>query len=188
MDASTEKKELRRLALARRDALSARERAAAGAEICRLLAALPELREAGTVLGYAAVGGECDLSALYETLAARGVRLAFPVCGADGRMEAFIPGGALVPGRFSIPEPDPAVSRLLAPEELDAVLVPCAAFDEDGKRLGRGGGYYDRYLPRCPRAKAILTAFEAQRLPRVPCEAHDLSFSLLVTEKGVFRK
>ena len=62
------------------------------------------------------------------------------------------------------------------------------AFDENGTRLGRGGGYYDRYLPRCARAKAILAAFEPQRLPRVPCEAHDLSFSLLVTEKGVFRK
>ena len=188
MDASTEKKELRRLALARRDALCEKPRAAAGAEICRLLAELPELREARTVLGYVAVGSECDLAALYEALAARGVRLAFPVCGADGRMEAFIPGGELVPGRFSIPEPDPAVSRRLAPEELDAVLVPCAAFDENGTRLGRGGGYYDRYLPRCARTKAILTAFEAQRLPRVPCEAHDLRFSVLVTEDGVFRK
>ena len=188
MDASTEKKELRCLALARRDALCAKPRAAASAEICRLLAELPELREARRVLGYAAVGSECDLSALYETLSARAVCFAFPVCGADGRMEAFIPAGELVPGRFSIPEPDPAVSDRLAPEELDAVLVPCAAFDENGKRLGRGGGYYDRYLPRCLRAKAILTAFEAQRLPQVPCEAHDLSFSLLVTEKGVFRK
>ena len=185
MDASTEKKELRRLALARRDALCAESRAAASAEICRLLAELPELERAGTVLGYAAVGSECDLAALYEAL---GVSLAFPVCGTDGRMEAFIPAGALVPGRFSIPEPDPSVSRRLAPEELDAVLVPCAAFDESGRRLGRGGGYYDRYLPRCPRARAILTAFEAQRLPRVPCEAHDRSFSLLVTEQGVFRK
>ena len=188
MDVSVEKKELRRLALARRDAMTAERRADASLALCRALDALPELCGAKTVFGYAAVGSECDLSALYETLAARGVRLAFPVCGADGRMEAFIPGGELVPGRFSIPEPDPAVSRRLAPEELDAVLVPCAAFDENGTRLGRGGGYYDRYLPRCARAKAILTAFEAQRLPRVPCEAHDLRFSVLVTEDGVFRK
>ncbi len=188
MELAVEKKELRRLALARRDALSARERAAAGAEICRLLAALPELEGAETVLGYAAAGSECDLSALYETLRSRGVRLAFPVCGEGGLMEAFVPSGPLVPGRFAIPAPDPESSLRLAPEELDAVLVPCAAFDGAGGRLGRGGGFYDRFLPRCPRAKAILTAFEAQRLERVPCEAHDLSFSLLVTEAGVFRK
>ena len=104
MDASTEKKELRRLALARRDALCAESRAAASAEICRLLAALPELCEARTVLGYAAVGSECDLSALYETLAARGVRLAFPVCGADGRhpRRSARPRALLDPGARSV--------------------------------------------------------------------------------------
>ncbi|MBR0208779.1 MAG: 5-formyltetrahydrofolate cyclo-ligase [Oscillospiraceae bacterium] len=188
MELNEEKKELRRLALARRDALSAEARAAASAEICRLLAGLPELGAAKTVLGYAAVGSECELSALYETLAARGATLAFPVCGEGGRMEAFVPAGPLVPGRFAIPEPDPERSHRLAPEELDAVLVPCAAFDGEGGRLGRGGGFYDRFLPRCPRAKAILTAFEAQRLERVPRAAHDLGFPLLVTEAGAFRK
>lgn len=188
MELTEEKRELRRLALARRGALDAPGRAAAELALCRLLAALPELREARTVLGYAAVGSECDLAALYGTLAERGVTLAFPVCGEGGQMEAFVPAGPLIPGRFSIPEPDPARSRLLAPEELDAVLVPCAAFDGGGGRLGRGGGYYDRYLPRCPRAKAILTAFEAQRLDRVPRASHDLGFSVLVTEAGVFRK
>ena len=188
MDVSREKKELRRLALRRRAAADAAARAAASAGICRLLDDLDELRQAGTVLGYAAVDGECDLAALYETLAGRGAVLAFPVCGEDGRMEAFVPSGPLVPGRFGIPEPDPARSRRLSPEELDAVLVPCAGFDGALRRLGRGGGYYDRYLPRCPRAAAILTAFEAQRLERVPCEAHDRVFSLLVTEAGVFRK
>ena len=67
------------------------------------------------------------------------------------------------------------------------MLVPCAGFDADGNRLGRGGGYYDRYLSRCPQAAAILTAFEAQRLEHVPREEHDLAFSLTVTEKGLFR-
>ena len=145
MDVSVEKKELRRLALARRDAMTAERRADASLALCRALDALPELCGAKTVFGYAAVGSECDLGALYEALARRGA-------------------------------------------VLDAVLVPCAAFDGDGNRLGRGGGYYDRYLARCPQAAAILTAFEAQRLPRVPREAHDLRFSLLVTEAGVFRK
>ena len=188
MDVSVEKKELRRLALARRDAITAERRADASLALCRALDALPELCGAKTVFGYAAVGSECDLGALYEALARRGAVLAFPAAGPDGQMEAFVPGGALVPGRFGIPAPDPACSRRLPPEEIDAVLVPCAAFDGDGNRLGRGGGYYDRYLARCPQAAAILTAFEAQRLPRVPREAHDLRFSLLVTEAGVFRK
>ena len=124
---------------------------------------------------------------LAAPLAARGVTLAYPVAGEGGQMEAYVPGGALVPGRFSIPEPQAETSLRLTPEELDAGFVPCAGFDGEGKRLGRGGGYYDRYLLRCPQAAAILTAFEAQRLLDVPREAHDLSFSLLVTEAGVFR-
>ena len=188
MELSEEKRNARRLALARRDALDADERAEKSRALCRALETLEELRGAKTVLGYAAVGSECDLGALYAALRAWGAAVAFPVTGEDGRMEAYVPDGALVPGRFSIPEPDRASSRLLAPEELDAVLVPCAAFDGEGRRLGRGGGYYDRFLLRCPQAAAILTAFEAQRLPRVPCGEHDLSFSVFVTEEGVFRK
>lgn len=187
MELTEEKKEMRRRARARRDALEAEERARASLAICRLLAALPELRDAKTVLGYVPVGSECDLRALYETLHALGKELAFPVTGKNGEMEAYVPGGALVPGRFGVPEPDPACSRKLAPEELDAVLVPCVGFDGEGRRLGHGGGYYDRYLARCTRSAAILTAFETQRLERVPCEEHDISFSLLVTEAGVFR-
>ncbi len=186
MELAEEKRNLRRLALERRGAMSKADRVAASAALCRLLASLSELRQARTVLGYVPIGSECDLSALYETLVSRGVTLAFPVTAPGGEMEAFVPGGALIPGRFSIPEPDPALSRRLSPAELDVVLAPCAAFDAQGRRLGRGGGYYDRYLLRCPQATAILTAFEAQRLPHIPCATHDLSFSLVVTEDGAF--
>ena len=187
MDVHSEKAGLRRLALSRRGAMTAAEREAASLVICRLLASLPELQAAKRVLCYYSVGSECELSALYETLRRRGVTLAFPVTAQDGRMEAYVPQAALVPGLYSIPEPDPARSDHLPPEELDAVLVPCVGFDASGGRLGHGGGFYDRYLRRCPQAASILTAFEAQRLENIPCEAHDLSFSLLVTEAGVSR-
>lgn len=188
MNTALEKQTLRREVLARRAAMSEPERAGKSARLCRLLSSLPELDGVRTVLGYSPHGGECDLRALYDALRARGVTLAFPVAGADGAMEAYVPGGALIRGRFGILEPDPANARLLDPAALDVVLVPCAGFDGTLRRLGRGGGYYDRYLPRCGRAAAILTGFETQRLPRVPCEGHDAAFSLLVTEAGVFRK
>ncbi|MBR0040815.1 MAG: 5-formyltetrahydrofolate cyclo-ligase [Oscillospiraceae bacterium] len=188
MDLVSEKRELRRLALSRRDALESEARAAASLALCRALASLPELKSASRVLAFVPVGSECDLRAFYGLLRGRGAALAFPVTAQDGKMEAYIPDAPLVPGLYSIPEPDPKTSLLLPPEELDAVLVPCVGFDAQGNRLGHGAGYYDRYLRRCPQAAAILTAFEAQRLEHVPCEEHDLSFSLLVTEKGVFRR
>ena len=187
MDLSLEKQNLRREAYVRRSALSEGERDEKSLRICRVLDAMEELRAPRAVLGYLPYGSECDLSLLYASLRGRGVRLAFPVAAANGTMEAFIPRGALVTGRFGIPEPDPVSSVFVAPAELDAVLVPCVGFDAELGRLGHGGGYYDRYLPRCPRAAAILTAFEAQRLAHVPRETHDLSFSVLVTEAGVFR-
>ena len=187
MELPAEKTALRRLALSRRDAMSAEARAAASLSVCRALESLPELEGAKTLLVYAAAGSECDLRALYEALRARGARLAFPLAAEDGRMAAFVPTGPLVPGRFGIPEPDAESSLYLPPEGLDAVLVPCVGFDAQGNRLGHGRGYYDRYLPLCPQAAAILTAFEAQRLDHVPREEHDLAFSVLVTEAGVFR-
>ena len=187
MDVPSEKEALRRLALSRRRALEPHSRTEKSRAICRTLAALEELSGAQRVLGFLAVGSECDLNALYETLRGRGVALAFPVTAQDGRMEAFVPDAPLVPGLFSIPEPDPQRSVYVPPEELDAVLVPCVGFDAAGGRLGHGGGYYDRYLRRCPQAAAILTAFEVQRLESVPREEHDLSFSVTVTEAGVFR-
>lgn len=188
MEVKNEKDAGRALALSRRRALGAEEREAGSLLICRALARLPELRSARIVLGYVPAGSECDLRPLYETLRQKGVTLAFPVTAEDGVMEACVPEGGLVPGRFGIPEPEEGRSRRLAPEELDAVLVPCVGFDDDLRRLGHGLGYYDRYLARCTRAAAILTAFEAQRLAAVPTEAHDRAFSVLVTERGVFRK
>lgn len=188
MDVLQEKKALRRLARARRDAMPPDERAAAERALCALLSELPELRSAKTVLGYAAVGSEAALGALYAAVRSRGAVLAFPVTDAEGRMEAYVPAGPLAPGRFAIPEPDPARSRLVPSGALDAVLVPCLGFDAALRRLGQGGGFYDRYLLRCPQAALVLTAFESQRLSAVPVEPHDLAFSLLVTEAGVFRK
>ena len=183
-----EKTALRALALSRRDALPPALRAEKSLALCRALETLPELASAQTVLAYVPSGSECDLTSLCALLLSRGVTLAFPRTFPDGTMEAAVPRGAMTPGRFGIPEPDPAASDLVAPAALDAVLVPCVGFDASLARLGHGKGYYDRFLPRCPRAAAVLTAFEAQRLSSVPREAHDLSFSLLVTEAGVFRK
>ena len=188
MALTAEKDACRAAALERRKAMGEELRADCSLALCRSLAALEELQGAKTVLGYVPTKSECDLRPLYDALRERGVTLAFPVTDAAGNMEACVPAGDLVPGRFGILEPDAAASRPVPPEELDAVLVPCIAFDGSLCRLGHGMGFYDRYLPRACRAAAILTAFEAQRIERVPRESHDLSFSVLVTERGVFRK
>ena len=177
------KAEQRKAALAARRALSREQRCEASAAICAALLELPELRAAGTILSYSALGDEVDLAALTEQL---GARIALPRCLDRQTMEARIPTGPCKRGSFGIREPDPAASELVAPEEIDLVLVPCVAFDKNRNRLGHGAGYYDRYLPLCTRAKCIAVAVEAQRLPRVVTDAHDRRMDAVVTEKKTY--
>jgi 5-formyltetrahydrofolate cyclo-ligase len=93
----------------------------------------------------------------------------------------------LVPGKWDIPEPREGRPEV-PPEEMDLVFVPGSAFDEAGGRCGYGGGFYDNYLPLTrPGTPWIALAFEAQLVPRIDCEAHDLPVTAIVTERRVVR-
>lgn len=169
--------------------LSAEEREAFSAAICRYLEGLPDLQRARRVLSYRAMETEADLTAFHAWAAGRGKELAFPVSFSGGQMEAYLPQGpeSWARGRYGIWAPVPARSTPVPPETLDAVILPCVGFDGQGRRLGHGGGYYDRYLPRCPQVLRVLAAFEVQRLERLSADAHDQRVHVTVTESGVFR-
>ena len=88
----------------------------------------------------------------------------------------------VVGGYQGIPEPLPDCPRV-AREAIDFVLVPGVAFDLAGRRLGYGGGYYDRLLPLLsPRAARVAGAFELQLVDRVPAAPHDVAVDAIVTE------
>jgi 5-formyltetrahydrofolate cyclo-ligase len=186
---AADKRAQRAVATAARDALSPEEIRARSAALCRRLTELPELRGARTILSYLAIGSEADLSALHDWAARAGKTIAFPVTHPHGVMDARVPDDehAWVSARFGLSEPDPARSRLIDPADFDLVLVPCVAFDADGRRLGHGAGYYDRYLPRCTRAKRICVAFEAQRLPLVTTNQFDAAMDAVATEEEIYR-
>lgn len=83
-------------------------------------------------------------------------------------------GKGFLRGPFGILEPDPSVSPAAAASEIDCVVVPGLAFDAAGRRLGRGKGYYDRFLSGVgPSAYRVALAFETQRVEHVPVEPHD---------------
>lgn len=188
MTLEEEKQAQRRRGIAARRALTEPERAAANAALCAALAALPAWQNAKTVLAYAAAGGEADLAALLEAAARAGKAIAYPLCGAGYTMEAAQPLGpeGWEVGLYGIRTPIPEKSRILPPEQLDLILVPCTAFDEDCRRVGMGKGYYDRYLPRCPRAFKLGIAFEVQKTARAAVGPHDQRLDGFMTERSFY--
>ncbi len=89
-------------------------------------------------------------------------------------------------GILGLRVPDTSKARLVQPGEFDLVLVPCVAFDEELRRLGHGGGYYDRYLPKCVNASFVLVGFEAQKLPQIAVDEHDILMNAIATEKRIY--
>lgn len=187
-DIENEKRALRKAMLALRASLPPQLRAEYSRAICRRLYEHPALGAAERVMLYAAAGTEPNLAELAGLLSAEGRRLYYPVCGADGLMYAAAPDSpdAWRAGKYGIAEPDLAHASLISPEMLDAVLVPCVAFDASHRRLGHGGGYYDRFLPRCTRAVKLAAAFELQRAAEVPTDTFDVTVDAVATELRMY--
>ena len=182
------KKEQRIQAINARRALSKEERASFSLALCKNAAELASFKKARTILAYAATWDEADLSSICRLAEKQGKTVAYPISYRGGIMEAYAPESpdAWTDGILGIRVPDIKRSRLVAPEEFDLVFVPCVAFDEEKRRLGHGGGYYDRYLPKCTNAKLVLVAFEAQKLPVIATDPHDILMNTLVTEDKVY--
>lgn len=179
------KKQQRRMAFAQRGALTVKARQSASLAICERLKTLPEVQNAKVILSYAATAEEVSLAALHEWLWQQGKVLAFPVTEGAGVMRA-VRAEQDTPwqtGSYGISEP---VGETVPPQAIDLVLVPCVAFDEKCRRLGHGGGYYDRYLPLCPQAVCIAAAFEAQRLAEICTDSHDRPMDRVVTEQRLY--
>jgi 5,10-methenyltetrahydrofolate synthetase len=178
---------LRRDALARRRALGRADHAQRSQDICRLLTAnFPGL--AALRVGFCwPVNNEPDVRAALETWRAAGdaaFAALLPVVVEAGAALAFRvwrPGMALAADRYGIPTP--VAGDFVQPQ---ALLIPLAAFDAAGFRLGYGGGYFDRTLAQSrPRPLAIGVGFELSRVDSVFPEPHDERLDAVVTENGV---
>jgi len=183
-----EKRRIRASVLARRDALTPEERDAAGRAIVERVLATPEVEGARTVLAFWSFGSEVATEPLIRCLVDRGVRVALPRV-VDRELEArrYEPGDAVVVAPFGAGEP--AEGELVAPDELDAILTPGVAFDRVGRRVGYGGGFYDRLLPRTRDDAARLgIAFAVQLVDEpLPAGAFDLPIDALATEVELLR-
>ncbi|MEZ6192745.1 MAG: 5-formyltetrahydrofolate cyclo-ligase [Phycisphaerales bacterium] len=182
------KQQLRRDFKARRAAMSADEVTHASASIRRHLLALEQVRSAGSIFTYVSINNEPDTRALIRDLLALGKAISVPRIDADGRMHAHIIQNlndlkSSGPEQYRTPIPSPDTSIETAP---DVVILPGLAFTTSGKRLGMGGGHYDRYLADHPDAFAIALCYAWQVIDDLPAEPHDRPVKLLVTEAGLF--
>ena len=187
MSDAPSKADLRATALAARDALSDEQRAAAAQAIAAR--GLPvEIARGAIVSGYSPIRSELDPLPLMQKLAARGARLALPVILARGKSLAFrawSPDDRMMLGPLGILEPSPAATELVP----DIMLVPLAAFDRAGHRIGYGAGHYDYTLAHLRKAKAIVAigiGFAVQEIEAIPALAHDVALDYVLTDKKVF--
>lgn len=171
----TGKQELRRTMLQRLKEAAANDPAGRrSAALRRLLAPLLAVPQPLRVAIYAPLPHEVDLLPLLQEYPQH--TFCFPRCGREHRMEFHPvqnPAADMAPAAMGIPAPH-AHLPVIPPQELDLVIVPGVAFTTAGARLGYGGGYYDRYLPRCTRARLCAAAFAEQIIPFVPVDRHDL--------------
>ena len=177
---------LRARVLAERDALPANVRTAASGAIVARILARADFRAANGVLVTLPFRNEWDTSALVHAALAAGKTVAVPRVDGRSRMLLLHAIADLArdvgPGFRDIPEPLPDCP-VVSHEAIDFVVVPGIAFDRDGRRLGYGGGYYDRLLPLLsPRAARVAGAFDLQLVDRVPAGPHDIAIDALVTE------
>jgi 5-formyltetrahydrofolate cyclo-ligase len=186
MDAAISKEQLRKEAVARRDALAADERQGAGEAIAAHI--LPVAAPPGAIVsGFMPMRTEISPMPLMRKFAAAGAKLALPVVAGRGNpliMRAWAFGDALETGVWNIPQP-----RADAPVvDPDILIVPLLAFDRGGHRIGYGAGYYDMTINRLRAMKpitAIGIAFAAQEIPKVPTTERDARLDFVLTEREV---
>jgi 5-formyltetrahydrofolate cyclo-ligase len=147
---------------------------------------LPVFEKAQTIMFYASFHGEVDTFAVMDKAIELKKRVVLPIV----RIETaeIIPMeirsiGELKRGAFGIPEPASSKERLVEPSDLDLVVVPGVAFDRQNFRLGRGAGFYDRFLSRLPSTThTVGFAYDLQMVDALPgLMPHDRPVSQVIT-------
>ena len=177
-DVQLRKAELRAQVLARRSALPADQRAMAGKLIRDAVLAAPQVQMAGTIAAYYSVGTEPDTRGLGYALWKRGSYVLLPLLRPDGDLDwaSYEGPDSLVAGPRGLREPGEPPRGVDAVARADVVLVPALAVDAVGRRLGRGGGSYDRALARVgPLVPLIALIYDDELVEQVPAEEHDVA-------------
>ncbi|MGH8970323.1 MAG: 5-formyltetrahydrofolate cyclo-ligase [Actinomycetes bacterium] len=184
------KADLRAQAVARRRAMTPHARKIAGAAIARAVLDLPQVVTARSVAAYLAIGTEPPTADLVEALWSRGTRVILPLLRDDLDLDwaEYDGPGRVAQGLRGLWTPTGPRLGVHAVATTDVLLVPALAVDRSGRRLGRGGGSYDRALARVPAGRPVVALLYAGELhPGVPVEPHDRPVTAAALPSGVSR-
>lgn len=177
------KKELRREVAVVTKKLTKEYCTEADAQITDKILALPEYQNAKTIFCFVSMPEEIDTTQIIEDAFAKGKRVGVPKCISKGIMEVYeiasLDELEAVPP-YGIREPKDT-TKLITPEELDFAIIPCVSCSSDGKRLGHGGGYYDRYLAKTGAFKAVVCR-RKQMCEDIPMDEYDLTMDCVVSD------
>jgi 5-formyltetrahydrofolate cyclo-ligase len=180
---NVEKRVIRQRLREQRRALPARTVEAAGRAVRAQLLGFPPYVTALSVMGYVAHENEVPTTELLDEAARRGRSLLLPRITPPVGMVRWRPGEALVVDCYGVWEP--ANSFVTRPELPAVALVPIVAWDRQGNRLGRGGGFYDRLFAELTGITRIGLAYEFQECPGLPRDPWDVPVDYVITERRI---
>lgn len=199
VNSSLDRRELRRQLRRRRRALTPHQRRSASRELCRRLKRLPALQRARRVALYLPNDGEIDPQPLIDWLTARRASVYLPVLRplSENRLwfVRYHTGTRMTRNRFGIAEPDTRFgahrANRLPAWALDTVLLPLVGFDDEGQRIGMGGGFYDRTFAfarrQRPRPRLIGLAHDCQRVDALPVADWDVPLDSIVSDRRIIQ-
>lgn len=180
---SLPKQQLRQAIRQRKQQYSAEQREAWSKEIEQELLSHPRLQAARVVMLYYALPDEVDTRHLVDTLLKEGKTVILPKCVDKKHIEPrqYTGPDDLAEGIYDLLEPVGKPYRDL--DSIELIIVPGMSFDSKGHRLGRGRGYYDRFLVQVPQAYKIGVCFDFQRVEQVPVDDNDRVMDEIISNK-----
>ena len=184
-----DKSTIRRETLKRRDNIPQEVREAKDRAILATVLSYPPFSDSDTVMLYASFSSEVNTFPIIEYVLKEGKQVVLPRVNREAkRLDLFIIDSldTLTRGYMGIMEPDPVSSTRADSVNIDLIVLPGAAFDEKGGRIGYGGGYYDRLLGSIQCSPHLLAlAYEEQIVDQVPVEEHDIKVHAIITDRRI---
>lgn len=186
-----DKKEFRKIASEKRNSIPSTERDFCSEKIFKTLVQLPLYQKANRIFLYLSFRSEVDTYAILKHSLQQKKEVYAPITLTETKellcCRVTNPNTDFQKDVYGIDTPIYSSDKIISPKKIDLVLVPGLAFDKKKYRMGYGGGFYDRFLPKLsPNAITVGLAFSAQIYPSIPIEEYDSKLNYILTEASIY--